>query len=232
MVSVDENPPLPPGQRERPDFPRFGLWPFANRFPEQVERREIRIHGEVEEELTLADAFDGLPRVEQVSDFHCVTTWTRRSLRWSGVRFVDFYEQVVVPRARPLSGASFLVFRAQDGARSGLPLVDAISPDVLLADRLGGEALGVEHGVPLRLVAPAHYGYKSVKYLSRIEVRSDADYRPSAFRFMDHPRARVDLEERGRWIPGRILRHLYRPLVKGTIARFDRAMEEARRRDR
>jgi DMSO/TMAO reductase YedYZ molybdopterin-dependent catalytic subunit len=218
---------LPPGQRETSAFPRFGLTRFARRFPKEPSRREIRLIGDVEHELSLPDALQGLPRVEQVSDFHCVTTWSRRSLCWGGVRFVDFFERVVVPRACPRPNATLLVFRGQDGARAGLLLEDLLAADVLLADTLDGEPLSVEHGAPLRLIAPAHYGYKSVKHLSRIEFRrDDIGYRPSAFRFMDHPRARVALEERGRWVPGWLLRYLYRPLVTVTTARFARAMAE------
>ena len=39
---------------------------------------------------------------------------------------------------------------------------------------------------------------------------------------MVHPRARVALEERGQWVPGWLLRYLYRPLIGTTVARFER----------
>ena len=106
-------------------------------------------------------------------------------------------------------------------------LADLLNADVLLADTLDGQALSVEHGAPLRLIAPGHYGYKSVKHLCRMEFKAeDSGYRVSGFRFMDHPRARVALEERGRVAPGWLLRYLYRPLVAGNIARFARAQAE------
>ena len=233
--------PLPPGQRERPDFPRFGLLPFATRFPSQTDRIDLHISfpdsSDAATPSTATPTNDGtdvgnplaqLPRVEQTSDFHCVTTWTRRGLRWGGVRFADFYEQIVAPLcpADP-AAARFVVLRAQDGARTSLPLEDLLSPDVLLADHLDGQPLPIEHGAPLRLIAPAHYGYKSVKHLHRIEFwRSDEHYRPYGLRFMVHPRARVALEERGQWVPGWLLRHLYRPLIGMTVARFERGMRE------
>ncbi len=218
---------LPPGQRSTDDFPRFGLTQFARRFPSQISRVDLEVVGRVENELRLTDALHGLPRSEQVSDFHCVTTWSRRSLRWGGVRFVDFYNAVVLPRARPLSGATLVALRGQDGARTGMLLTDLLGEDVMLADTLEGEPLSVEHGAPVRLVAPAHYGYKSMKYLTRLEFRSaGSGYRVSALRFMDHPRARVALEERGRWAPGWLLRYLYRPLVSGTITQFAEALAQ------
>jgi len=224
---MNEESALPPGQYASDDFPRFGLTQFARRFPRNARSVELRIDGNVRESIAVAEALRQLPRVSQTSDFHCVTTWSRRSLRWSGVRFADFFERIVVPGAGPDNEANFVVLRCQDGYRSCLPLGDLLADDVLLADTLDGEPLTIEHGAPLRLVAPAHYGYKSAKHVSRVEFwRDDRRYRPAAFRFMEHPRARVALEERGRGVPGLVLRYLYRPLVRPTIARFRRAMDD------
>lgn len=220
--------PLPKGQRERVDFPRFGLIPFAKRFPKDASRR-LEVMGELGQSLSLPDALSGLPRVEQVSDFHCVTTWSYRNVRWGGVRFVDFYEQVILASARPHEGATLVALRCQDGARTGMLLEDLLSPDVLLADRMNGEPLSIEHGAPLRLIAPKHYGYKSVKCLSRIEFRyPQQGYRFTGFRFMDHPRARVAFEERGRGLPGWFYRYLYRPLIPSTVRIFAQATERYR----
>ena len=218
---------LPPGQRETEDFPRFGLTPFATRFPANTETVKIQIAGDVKNPIEVSSELDRLARIEQRSDFHCVTTWTTRSLLWGGVQFADFYRQIVVPLAGASEDAAFVVLRGQDGARTSLPLEDLLAQDVLLADRLNGQPLTIAHGAPIRLVAPAHYGYKSVKHVSRIEFwRSSAHYRPFGLRFMVHPRARVAQEERGQWIPGWLLRHLYRPLITPTSRRFERAMQE------
>jgi DMSO/TMAO reductase YedYZ molybdopterin-dependent catalytic subunit len=108
--------PLPPGQRETADFPRFGLTQFADRFPSQTTRSTLQVKGLVENELSLDDPLQKLARIEQTSDFHCVTTWSRRSLRWGGVRFADFFEWVVTPQARPNAAATLVALRGQDGA--------------------------------------------------------------------------------------------------------------------
>ena len=218
---------LPPGQREAVAFHRFGLTQFATRFPKETSTCTLEIAGRVSNELRLVDPLNGLPRTEQRCDFHCVTTWSFRALRWEGVRFIDFYDKVLLPLASPAADATLVSFKGQDGARTAMMLEDLLSPDVLLADRLNGEPLSVDHGAPLRLVAPAHYGYKSAKHLCSLEFREPREgYRVSGFRFMDHPRARVALEERGRVIPGWLLRYLYRPLIPGTVARFARASKE------
>ena len=224
---MNPNRSLPPGQYEIDELPRFGLLKFASRFPTETDAIAIDIGGEVEQPLRFAEELDQLARVEQVSDFHCVTTWTKRSLRWSGFRFAEFYESLVVPRANPARDTGFVVLRGQDGYRVGMLLEDLLSHDVLLADTLDGQPLSIANGAPVRLVAPAHYGYKNAKHLSRIEFwRDDGDYRSAAFSFMDHPRARVDYEERGKGVPGWLLRWVYRWSVKPARRRFKRALAE------
>jgi len=224
--------PLPKGQHAREDFPRFGLSHFAYRFPRETAVARLRISGDVIEAVEFDAPLAGLPRIEQVSDFHCVTTWSRCGLRWGGVRFADFYARCVAPRLAAGAQVQTVVLRGQDGYRTMLPLADLLVGDVLLADSLDGQPLSVEHGAPLRLVAPAHYGYKSLKHLSRLEFhRGEAKVKPAAFAFMDHPRARVALEERGRGLPGWLLRWVYRLMIRPTAARFAKAMAAYRSRE-
>lgn len=220
--------PLPPGQFALDEFPRFGLGKFAHRFPATPERIAFEIGGDVEQPLKIERQFADLPRTELRADFHCVTTWSVHDRQWSGVPFTAFYETIVRPQARPMVGAELVVFRGEDGYCSSLPLEDVLKEGVLLADRLDGAGLGIDHGAPLRLVAPAHYGYKNVKHITRIEFWRDR----RAYRFpfpypklMDHPRARVAHEERGRWLPGWALRCLYRMLVPFSIRNFKRASQ-------
>ena len=45
--------------------------------------------------------------------------------------------------------------------------------DVMLALDMDGKPLSRPHGAPARVVMPQMYGYKSVKWVTRIEVRTD-----------------------------------------------------------
>ncbi len=212
---MHESSPLPAGQVELDYFPRFGLANFAFRFPSETQRIEIAVDGDVERPTRFTAELNSLERVEQISDLHCVTTWTRRGLRWGGWRFRDFYEQLVVPRVRPEADATLVILRAQDGLAQSLPLEDALAPDVLLADHLDGERLSVDHGAPIRLIAPAHYGCKSVRHLNAVEFWRDArNYRfPGPRWLMNHPRARVMYEERGRVFPPWVFRTVWPALI-------------------
>jgi DMSO/TMAO reductase YedYZ molybdopterin-dependent catalytic subunit len=221
---------LPPGQYELTEFPRFGLRRYAHRFPTDLQIT-LAVTGDIAQPITVAAELDQLPFSEQIADFHCVTTWSRRALRWGGVRFVDFYTQIVQPQTRPEANVAFVVFRCQDEYATCLPLADLLDPSVLLASRLDGQPLPIEHGAPLRLVAPAHYGYKNPKHVCGIEFWRDRrhfHYSSAVLRMMDHPRGRVAREERGRWLPGWFLRRLYRPMVAPTVLQFRRALERHR----
>ena len=211
---------LPHGQFAAKGFVRFGLGRFRTRQLAPDAPLSVTIAGDVRSPVTLGERFHALPRVNQRSDFHCVTTWSLRDLGWEGVRFSTFYHEFVVPRAGPVPGAEFVVFRGADGYRCALPLEDLLADDVLLADRLEGAPLGIEHGAPMRLIAPAHYGYKSVKHLCAIEFRTSRRGYRFPFPYpglMDHPRARVALEERARWVPNWLIRPIYRLFVPREI---------------
>lgn len=210
---------LPPGQRRREDFPRFGMPAFAGYAPTDIVSA-LSIRGEVAHLVDLDPlTLKGLARVEQESDLHCVTTWSYGKIRWSGFLFADFWERIVLPRCTPDPGAKWVRLRGADGHRATLRLEDILAPDVILADQMDGEPLPLDHGAPLRLVAPAHYGYKSVKHLEGIEIRRSFKPGPA---LLEHPRARVAFEERGRRVPGPVLRSLYRPLIGYTIRALER----------
>jgi DMSO/TMAO reductase YedYZ molybdopterin-dependent catalytic subunit len=107
-----------------------------------------------------------LPRAEQTSDFHCVTGWTVNNVRWAGVRFRD-----LLALARPLPQAHALRFvSAEQPYEDTLTLDQALRPDAMLAYEMDGRALPRPHGAPARVVMPAMYGYKNVKWMERIEL--------------------------------------------------------------
>jgi len=199
-----------PGQHRRRDFPRFGVPRLAP--PAVPDVPALVVTGAVTHDLCLplTELFEAVPRIELVADLHCVATWTATDLRWSGVSFRQFWDRVVVPRCEPTDAVA-VVARGADGVGAAVDLRDALADDVLLADRLDGKPLDAHHGAPLRLVSPRQYGYKNIKHLIGLDVRRTMP--APGFNGMEHPRARVALEERHPRINGRILRLPYRALV-------------------
>lgn len=213
---MDNSKALPPGQVQVPEMLRFGLPTFAKKIKKGLDKVEIKINGDVKSPLLVTDQLRTLVRVDQVSDFHCVTTWSVVDLNWGGYRFKEFYEQIVVPDAQPNETVKYVVFEGLDGYRVSMVLADLLNEDVLLADSLYGQDLGLAHGAPMRLVAPAHYGYKNIKHIVAIRFLASLDAYSFPFPYpnrMEHLRARVALEERGLLENKKLIRRLYRMLI-------------------
>lgn len=130
----------------------------------------LEITGEVERPVTysLRD-LSALPQAAQVSDFHCVTGWSVYDVHWKGVRFQDLFAEAGLK-----DGATWLRFFSDEiPYDDSLSLEQAFLPDVMLATEMDGKPLKRPHGAPARVVMPQMYGYKSVKWVTKIEVRRD-----------------------------------------------------------
>lgn len=115
--------------------------------------------------LSLAD-LARLPQATLVRDFQCVTGWRVPEVGWTGVALPDVLAAVGV---RP--GATAVRFTSYDGVYSeSLSLDQARRRDVLVATGLQGRPIGNAHGGPVRLAVTPMYGYKSLKWLDRIEL--------------------------------------------------------------
>jgi DMSO/TMAO reductase YedYZ molybdopterin-dependent catalytic subunit len=154
-------------------------------------------------------------RRELTADFHCVAGWTAQHLKWSGVPFHAFYEEIVQSIALP--GVTHVRLVGADGFRSVLPLADALEDGVTLADELDAQPLTRVQGGPVRLVCPSRYGYKSTKHLAAIELHTTEPRDDHLNGLINagvrlvkaHPRGRVDLEERHRYLPSWAVRGFY-----------------------
>ncbi len=156
-------PKLPIGQYETKKWPvlDLGIHPDV-----PLERWSLTVDGAVESPLTLFWAdFMALPQVEDVSDFHCVTTWSLMDSRWKGVPLAT-----VIALARPAADATHVMTHAYDGYTTNLPLEEALKDDVLLVHTWNGQPLPKEHGGPVRVITPQLYAWKGAKWVNRVEL--------------------------------------------------------------
>lgn len=153
---------LPPGQKLIEDFPvlHYGDVPKIN-----IEKWDFKVMGLIRNPLVFTfDEFLKLPSVEIITDFHCVTGWSKFDLLWKGILFKTIAEVV-----SPLPEARFISIVAENGYTTNLPLDVAMDDDVLFAYEYDGRPLTPEHGYPLRLVVPKRYAYKSAKWVKGVE---------------------------------------------------------------
>ena len=111
-----------------------------------------------------------MPQQTQITRHDCVEGWSAIG-KWSGVRLSDVLDAV-----RPRAGARYAVFHCMDNDGQGnlyyesLDMHQARHPQALLALRLNDAPLDPDHGAPVRLRVPTQLGYKSAKWIARIEL--------------------------------------------------------------
>jgi DMSO/TMAO reductase YedYZ molybdopterin-dependent catalytic subunit len=166
-------PKLPVGQHEVKNWPVLDL---GEQPQVSTEEWQLEIGGLVENPFTLRwEEFLALPQAEDVSDFHCVTTWSRYDNRWQGVRFKTIAELAV-----PQESVRFVVCTGYDFApgtsipyTTNIPLARAIESDVLLVHTWEGRPLPREHGGPVRMITPRLYAWKGTKWIRNIEFLAE-----------------------------------------------------------
>ncbi len=152
---------LPPGQKLTEGFPvlDLGVQPVI-----ALAEWTLKIDGLVAQPTDLSWAqFHALPQVEDVSDFHCVTTWSKYDCRWGGVAFTTLYELV-----SPAPSAKFVYFTSYDGYSTNVDLAHCLDDDVLVATSFDGAPVAREHGGPARVIIPKLYAWKGAKFVNGI----------------------------------------------------------------
>ena len=107
----------------------------------------------------------------KVVTLHCVEGWEVTAL-WEGVLVKDLLQDAGFNQS-----AEVVIFRAQDGYSTSLPLSYIVNNNLMLAFKVNGLPLPASEGYPLRLVAEGKLGYKWIKWVTQIEVSNNVDFR-------------------------------------------------------
>ena len=152
---------LPPGQHTVEKLPVLDLG-IQPRIGE--EDWALEIGGEVENELRIDwKSLMKFNYVEEMSDFHCVTTWSKYDCKWGGFKMSEVLDEV-----RPHSDAEHVLLVSYDGYTTNVPIEAVYSIRTLLATSLNGKPLSTKHGGPVRIIIPHLYAWKSTKFVKRI----------------------------------------------------------------
>lgn len=199
LAALNEPPPAYPLPRPDPrsDPPigggargHFRIYNVAPKMPVfDPHSWRLEIDGLVRRPLSLTwEEVLELPRDVWVRDFHCVSGWSVYRVTWEGIALSE-----LLSRAGVLPQATHVKFVSFDGVYTdSLTLPQALLDDTFLALLKDGKPLTVPEGAPMRLIMPRMFAYKSVKWLTRIEL-------------IDHPHVgfweRLGYAEDA-WIPG------------------------------
>jgi DMSO/TMAO reductase YedYZ molybdopterin-dependent catalytic subunit len=168
IFKKNNNQVLPPGQYSTNSWPVLST---SRRKDISLDDWTLKIDGLVENpvELSLKD-INNLLQTSQVSDFHCVTTWSMLKTSWSGVAWNEIEKLV-----KSMSDAKYVLQYSNDEIEytTGTSIEELRKPNVILGLTHNGSPIPNEHGGPLRLIIPQIYAYKSAKWLCRLEFLSE-----------------------------------------------------------
>lgn len=153
--------PTPPGSTFAAYYRVTPTYPTAN-----LETYKLEVNGNVANPVTLSwQDVKQLAAASETADFHCVTGWSVAGVKWKGIRM-----QTLIDLVKPAGNVRFVHFYSFDGVYTeSLYLQEATDPNIMLAYEMDGKPLRTEQGFPVRLVVPNMYGYKSIKWVRRVE---------------------------------------------------------------
>lgn len=137
-----------------------------------IQTYTLRIDGLVDQPVTLTyEEAKVLPAHERLITLYCVEGWNATIL-WKGVRMAD-----LLGKAGIRTEAVTVIFHSVDGYTTSLPLATILEKDLILAYMANGLPLPPEMGFPFIFVAEDKLGYKWARWVNRIELSADKNYR-------------------------------------------------------
>jgi DMSO/TMAO reductase YedYZ molybdopterin-dependent catalytic subunit len=126
----------------------------------------LTVGGPAGRSFTYAE-LEAMTQVEVELPIACVEGWSATGV-WGGVRLRDLLGVCGVPDGTTVRAVSL----EQEGLYAAAEVAPAFAQhrDTLLALRLNGKPLSIDHGYPVRLVAPDRPGVLQTKWVSRVEV--------------------------------------------------------------
>lgn len=142
--------------------------------PQHVDLKNytLNISGLVNKNLSLNyDQVLNHNKYSKVVTLNCVEGWSVKIL-WEGVLLKDLLNEAGIKQ-----GSNTVIFYAYDGYSSSLPLEYILNNNIMLAHKMNRVILPSERGFPFQVVAEDKWGYKWVKWVTKIEVSDNPNYR-------------------------------------------------------
>jgi DMSO/TMAO reductase YedYZ molybdopterin-dependent catalytic subunit len=152
--------------------------------PQHIDKEKYRLNitGLVNSQKTYTyDEVIKHQNYQKIIPLDCVEGWSVNIL-WEGVLVRDLIKEAGVdPKTKTV------IFYAQDGYSTSFPLNYLLENDILLAYKMNGLVLSPERGFPFELVAEGKWGYKWVKWITKIELSDDENYKGYWESFFEEP---------------------------------------------
>jgi uncharacterized surface protein with fasciclin (FAS1) repeats len=134
---------------------------------------QLEIAGHVRNPInyTYQEVISKYQKYQKVVTLNCIEGWSVTIL-WEGFLLRDLLQEADV-----ISGApKVVIFYAYDGYSTSLPLNYLLNNDILIAYKMNGVVIPPERGYPFQLISESKYGYKWIKWITRIEISENISY--------------------------------------------------------
>jgi len=133
----------------------------------------LSVSGLVKEplEYTYSEIRSEFKSYKKVVTLYCVEGWDVTIL-WEGVLVKD-----IITPSGVLPEANTIIFTANDGYTTSFPLGYIIGNNIIIAYSMNNATIPAERGFPFMLVAEDKWGYKWIKWITKIELSDDENYR-------------------------------------------------------
>jgi len=142
--------------------------------PQYVDKNSYHLEIDGLLEMPATHSYDDvlkLPAVQKVVTINCVEGWSVKVL-WEGVLIKDLLKDLnIKPEAKTI------IFHAVDGYSTSFPLDYVLDNNIMMAYKMNGVVLPPERGFPFQLVAEQKWGYKWIKWITKIELSDDLNYK-------------------------------------------------------
>ena len=108
---------------------------------------------------------------KKIITLDCVEGWSV-DLLWEGVLVKD-----LIGETKPLPNAKAIIFHAYDGYTTSFPIDYVMDNNIMMANKMNNVLLPPERGFPFQLVAESRWGYKWIKWITKIELSDDVNYK-------------------------------------------------------
>ncbi|MCL4378145.1 MAG: molybdopterin-dependent oxidoreductase [Actinobacteria bacterium] len=135
---------------------------------------KLIVDGQVDNPLTLTyEQLLAYPQQSWLMDLNCVEGWNFTA-KWTGPELNSIFND-----AKVKPEAKIAIFHTADvpGGYSSLDLNYIHDNNIIIALKLNDITLPADRGFPFQVVAKSKYGYKWAKWVTRIELSSDTNFR-------------------------------------------------------
>jgi len=133
----------------------------------------LEIVGLVQEtkKFSYNEIINNFDHYKKVATLDCVEGWIVKIL-WEGILVKD-----LIGKDNILPKAKIIIFHAYDGYTTSFPINYIVDKDILLAYKMNEVTLPAQRGFPFQLVAESKWGYKWIKWVTKIEISDDEAFR-------------------------------------------------------